>query len=117
MYRWYCGQCRTAIGNTLSPGMPFVGLIHTFMDHERDGRTRDEALGKPRAYTQAKFARGTPPASTTGLALLRIIVRSVRTAGPWRITGAGSPSPFVDDRTRAPRVQPRVLRPDERAAL
>ncbi|HEY0134646.1 MAG TPA: DUF6151 family protein, partial [Nannocystis sp.] len=31
LYRWYCGECRTPIGNT-KPPVPFVGLIHSFMD-------------------------------------------------------------------------------------
>src|SRR5262249_26140385 len=31
--------------------------------------------------------------------------------------GAGRPSPFFDDRTKAPRSVPRVLTPSERAAL
>lgn len=26
MHRWYCGECKTPLGNTLTAGVPFVGL-------------------------------------------------------------------------------------------
>jgi hypothetical protein len=116
MYRWYCGDCMTPVGNTLSSRVPFVGLIHTFMDHERDGRARDDVLGKPLGYVQTKSAVGAlPPAR--GSSLLRVIGRSVRLLGKWWLTKAGSPSPFFDEETKAPRTLPRILRPEERRAL
>jgi hypothetical protein len=47
VFRWYTDCCRTPIGNTAGPRFPVVGLIHSFMSHEADGRSRDEALGPP----------------------------------------------------------------------
>jgi hypothetical protein len=117
MYRWYCGGCKTPVANTNSPRVPFVGLIHTFMDHESDGRSRDDVLGKPIGYTGTKFAVGTPPAPGRGSSPLRLIGRSVRLLGKWLLTGAGSPSPFFDDQTRTPRTEPRILGPVERRTL
>ena len=116
MHRWYCGECKTPVGNTVSPRIPFVGLIHTFMDHESDGRARDDVLGKPLGYVQAKFAIGTPPSPPRNSSLFRVMRRSARLLGKWWLTGAGSPSPFFDE-TRAPRAEPRILRPEERHAL
>jgi hypothetical protein len=116
MFRWYCGQCKTPIGNTMGPSMPFVGLVHTFMDHGSDGRARDQVLGQPVGYVQTKSARGNPP-QVSSSSLLRAIGRSVRMIGTWWLTGGGAPSPFFDADSRAPRVPPRILSADERRAL
>ena len=117
MHRWYCGACKTPIGNTLSARVPFVGLVHTFMDHGSDGRTRDDVLGRPIGFVQTRFAVGTLPLPGRGSSLPRVIGRSVRLLGKWWLTGAGSPSPFFHDQTHAPRTQPQILRPEERRAL
>jgi hypothetical protein len=124
LHRWYCGQCKTPVGNTVSARIPFVGLIHSFMDHEAhaalaanggSGRSRDETLGPPLGYVQSKFAIGTPP-NPPNASLAGVIWRSARLLARWWLTGAGSPSPFFDDR-RAPRVVPRILTVEERRAL
>ena len=117
MHRWYCGECKTPVGNTMSPRVPFVGLVHTFMDHGSDGRPRDDVLGQPIGYTRTKSAIGTLPLAARRPSLLRVLGRSARLLGKWWLTGAGSPSPFFDDQTRAPRVAPRVLPAEERRAL
>ena len=116
MYRWYCGECKTPVGNTNGPRVPFVGLVHTFMDHG-EGRTRDDLLGKPVGYVRTSFAIGTLPAAARDSSTLGVIARSVRLLGKWFLTGAGSPSPFFDAGTHAPRTPPRILRPEERSAL
>jgi hypothetical protein len=116
MHRWYCGECKTPVGNTVSPRVPFVGLIHTFMDHGGDGRARDDVLGRPLGYVQTKFAVG-KPSSGRRSSLLRVIGRSVKLLGKWWLTRAGSPSPFFDDKTHTPRLKPRVLTVEERRAL
>jgi hypothetical protein len=117
MYRWYCGACKTPVGNSNSPRVPFVGLVHTFMDHESDGRARDDVLGEPLGYVRTKLAVGTLPAARRNSSLLKVIGRSVRLLGKWWLTGAGSPSPFFDDQTHAPRTEPRILGSEERRAL
>lgn len=115
MHRWYCGQCMTPLGNTVSAGLPFVGLVHNFMDHSTLGRSRDEVLGQPLGHVQTKFALGS--AAPRGGSLFRVMARSARLLGKWWLIGGGKPSPFFDDRTHAPRVKPRVLDPQERSAL
>lgn len=117
LLRWYCGACKTPVGNTVKASMPFVGLIHNFMDHAGDGRSRDEVLGKPAGYVWMKTAIGTLPDSIRKSSQLRIIARSLKLLGKWWLTGAGSPSPFFDERTGAPRAEPRVLTLEERRAL
>jgi hypothetical protein len=66
MHRWYCAECRTPIGNAMSARVPFVGLIHCFMDHASDERTRDELLGPP-YYSQGKFAAAGLPKERQGV--------------------------------------------------
>jgi hypothetical protein len=40
--RWYADCCRTPIGNTAADArFPVVAVIHCFMDHQADGRSRD----------------------------------------------------------------------------
>jgi hypothetical protein len=48
VFRWYTDCCRTPIGNTAAdPRFPVIALIHSFMDHQADGRSRDAVLGPP----------------------------------------------------------------------
>ena len=116
MHRWFCGECKTPVGNTGSPRVPFVGLIHSILDHTRDERTRDEVLGKPLASIYTEAASGPLP-SERGSSMLRVVPRIMRLLGTWWVTGAGSPSPFFDAKTRAPAAEPRILSAEERRAL
>ena len=46
--RWYTDCCRTPIANTAAgPRFPVIGLVHSFMDHEANSRSRDEVFGPP----------------------------------------------------------------------
>ena len=116
LFRWYAGCCRSPVGNTLGPRVPFVGIVHTFMDHAADGRTRDDVLGKPVAGIQARFATGTPP-NAHRTAPPWLIPRALRLNLSWWLGRGGAESPFYDRSTRAPRVEPQVLGDAERAAL
>src|SRR5499427_8878803 len=62
--RWYTDCCRTPIGNTATgPRFPIVAIIHCFMDHEADGRSRDEVLGRPLCRIFERSATGPLPAN------------------------------------------------------
>jgi len=115
VFRWYTECCRTPIANTAGPRFPVVGLIHSFMDHAADGRSRDEALGAPLCRIFERSAIGplppnAPPARSLGLVALRM-----PTLLGWWLRGLGRPNPFFAD--DAPLSVPRVFTPDERAAL
>ena len=46
--RWYTDCCRTPIANTaVGPRFPVIGVVHSFMDHETDSRSRNLVLGPP----------------------------------------------------------------------
>jgi hypothetical protein len=117
VFRWYADCCRTPIANTAGPRFPVVGIIHSFMDHDGDGRTRDEVLGAPLCRIFEDSAVGplpqnAPPPRSFGL----VAVRGPTLLG-WWLRGLGRPNPFFDEETNAPLSVPRTFTPQERAAL
>ena len=117
MHRFYTECCKTPVGNTVSARVPFVGLIHCFMDPERDGRTRDEVLGKTVTSIHGRFAIGPAPAHVHPGVPLAMVATIVRRLASWWLSGKGTSTPFFDARTRAPRAEPRILTAAERVAL
>jgi len=82
VFRWYTDCCRTPIGNTAAgPRFPVVGLIHSFMDYQANGCSREEVLGARRAS---------------------------KIFG-WWWRGLDRPTPLFDEITKAPLSAPRVL--------
>ncbi len=117
LIRWYTDCCRTPVGNTVSARLPFVGVVSTFMDHQGDGRSRDEVLGAPVGHSFAHFAVGPVPAHVHRGIPVRATLRAVGLLARWWLTGKGTPSPFFEPVTHAPRALPRVLSAAERDAL
>jgi hypothetical protein len=116
--RWYSECCRTPIANTpAGPGFPVIGMVHAFMDHAADGRSRDEVLGPPLCSIFERSAVGPLPPSAPGPPSVGLYVRRVPTLLGWWLRGLGRPTPFFDDQTRAPRAVPREFTASERAAL
>jgi len=115
MYRWYAACCKTPIGNTFpDPRSPFISVVHSCMDHEAGGHSRDEAFGPIRIRANGRFATGDLstldahpkiPASMLPI-VLKLFVAKLR--------GEHSPSPFYDHETREFRVVPNVLSEAER---
>ncbi len=117
LIRWYTDCCRTPVGNTVSARLPFVGVLGAFMDHQGDGRSRDEVLGPPLGHSFAHHAVGGAPAGVNPGFPVRATLRAIRLLARWWLTGKGTPSPFFDPVTHAPRIEPRVLSRAERDAL
>jgi hypothetical protein len=116
--RWYTECCRTPIANTpAGPGFPVIGMVHCFMDHEADGRSRDDVLGPLLCRIFERSAVGPLPPNAPGPPSVGIFVRRVPKMLGWWVRGLGRPTPFFDDPTKAPRAVPRVLTQSERAAL
>ena len=117
VFRWYAHCCRTPIGNTAGPRFPVVGLIHAFMNHDADGRSRDEVLGAPLCRIFERSAIGPLPPDAPAPASLGLFAgRGVKLLG-WWLGGLGRPNPFFDHHTNAPISEPRVIAPSERIAL
>jgi hypothetical protein len=109
VFRWYAECCRTPLANTAGARFPVVGLIHAFMDHAADGRSRDEVLGAPLCRIFEQSATGplppnAPPPRSFGLVAIR-----VPTLLGWWWRGLGRPNPFFDEHTSAPISAPCVL--------
>jgi hypothetical protein len=117
IFRWYTDCCRTPIGSTAGPRFPVVGLIHSFMSHEADGRSRDEVLGPPLCRIYERSAIGPLPQNAAAPVSLCVFAQRASKIFGWSVRGRGRPNPFFDDHSGAPLSAPRVLTPSERAAL
>lgn len=111
MFRWYAACCKTPIGNTPPTSrVPFVGLIHSCVDHAGEGRSRDDALGSVRMRGFARFAKGerskldaheAAPAAM-GPRVIEILQEALR-------RGDQNRSPFFMGNSDEPCVSPRIL--------
>ena len=110
LYRWYASCCKTPLGNTLSPAIPFVGVVAQAFENP------DATFGEPIGAILGKFAIGTPPAGSTKLNL-RLLARALRMVIGWRLRGRAWPHPFFDRATRAPSHPLTILSRSEREAL
>ena len=116
--RWYTECCWTPVANPPAvPGFPVIGMVHSFMDHEAAGRSRDEALGPPLCRLYERSAVGPLPPNAPGPPSLGAYAGHASKILGWWVRGLNRPTPFFDDRTKAPRAVPRVLTRRERAAL
>ena len=109
---------RTPIANRpATPRFPLIGLIHSFMDFEGYGYSRDEVLGLPLCRIHEQSAVAPLPADAPPPARLGIFAyRAAKVLG-WWTRGLGRPNPLFDHGTGAPLSSPRVVTPTERAAL
>ena len=116
--RWYSDCCRTAIANTAAdPRFPLAAVIHSFMDHETDARSRADVLGPPLCRIYERSAIGPLPPHAPPPPSLGVIARRASRMLGWWVRGLARPTPFFDDRTKAPVAVPRVLTRSERAAI
>jgi len=106
LIRWYTGCCKTPIGNTMSSGIPFIGVIHNFIAIDGD---HDNILGPIRAYVQTKHARGNPTYNNASENFpVGITLRIARKMLAWKIRGMNKPSAFFTD-SGEPIVRPKVV--------
>src|SRR5262245_39249766 len=54
LYRWYASCCKTPLGNTVGPALPFVGIVAEAF--RPDAHRRDELFGKTRGAVYGQFA-------------------------------------------------------------
>jgi hypothetical protein len=112
LYRWYAKCCNTPVGNTLTPTIPFVGLLAPAFDKSR----WDDAVGGPSGAIFGKFAVGGPPPHSTG-ANLPLVWQAIRRLLGWWIKRRAWPHPFFLRETGAPLYEVTVLSREQREAL
>lgn len=99
LVRWYTECCKTPIGNTMNGSMPFIGVIHSFMDDE--GR-RDNNLGAVQAYVMNKHALKPPTHKNSAEKFpLGITLKVIKKMAVWKLRGMHKPSPFFSEDGRA----------------
>jgi hypothetical protein len=112
--RWYASCCKTPVGNTFRPWLPFVGVPRrVFQGGEAD---HDAVFGKPRSAIYGQFAVGAPPQGSTKPDV-RMMAHFLRLTLGWKLTRKSFPHPFFDRATRAPSRELVTLSRTERDAL
>jgi hypothetical protein len=82
--RWYTDCCRTPIGNTdARPRFPVVAVVHSFMIHGGDGRSRDEVLGPPLCRTSERSAVAHLPPNAPAPLSLGVFARRISKIFSW----------------------------------
>lgn len=114
LFRYHTTCCSTPVGNTLSPAIPFVGILAQAFDTEQ--QRADQVFGTPAGAIFGKCAIGEPPAGSTGLNL-PLMLRAIAKVLGWRFTGRSRPHPFFRPNSREPIYPLTVLSADRREAL
>jgi hypothetical protein len=108
LLRWFAGCCRTPVSNTISARVPFVAIVHSFWRRDGEGPLPSDVLTPP-VGIWGRFAIGGPLRGVHDKASPWFYAKVGANLLRWKITGQGRPSPFFDDRTGAPRAQPKIL--------
>jgi hypothetical protein len=114
LLRCHTTCCNSPIGNTLSPAVPFVGIIAQAF--ETGTQKPDDVFGAPLGAVFGKCAIGQPPAGSTGMNL-SLLVRAIGKVLGWRLRGRVWPHPFFKRDTREPVYPLTVLSEEQRKAL
>ena len=115
LYRFYASCCKTPLGNTVGPSIPFVGIVTEAFAGAPDARARDQVFGPSLGGIYAKYAIGdvSGAAQKVGFGLF---VRSVKRVLGWKVGGKSWPQPFFDRGAPEPRYPVTVVTPAEREA-
>lgn len=116
MHRWYSSCCKTPLGNTVSPSLPFIGMHAAALRGAPRASDRTEIFGRVRAATSGEFALGGPDESIPRAHFWHLLLAMWRILG-WKLNGSTWPHPYYDRATGAPSRPVTVLSPAERDAL
>ena len=114
--RWYTECCRTPIANT-----PLARASRSSAWFIASWTMRPTAVPATRCsvrrYAASSNALLSGRSRAPGPPSVGLFARRASKLLGWWLRGLGRPTPFCDDRTKAPCAVPRVLTPSERAAL
>ena len=115
LLRFYASCCKTPLGNTVGPAVPFVGMASEVFRDLPDSAARDGAFGPARCAMFGQFAVGTtskPKRPTLGM-----IAHASRLMLGWKLRGRAWPHPFFERGRKDPVPPVTVLSREEREAL
>jgi hypothetical protein len=114
MHRWYTSCCQTPLGNSMTPALPFIGMVvETFGSISAAQRTQN--LGPVRGVSQIKSATGGTPKDHPNSSL-RMLLHAARLVLGWKLGGKAWPHPFFN-RNSEPNYPVTILSTAEREAL
>ncbi len=116
LYRWYASCCKTPLGNTVSPRLPFIGIATELFQQAPNTRPCDEVFGAPRGRIFGKYAIGSPPPGSVK-PNVRLFARALLKMLGWKLHGKTWPHPFFDRASGNPKHPVTVLSTAERDAL
>ena len=114
LFRYHTTCCNTPVGNTLSPAIPFVGILAQAFNTET--QRADQVFGAPAGAIFGKCAIGEPPPGSTGLNL-PLMLRAIAKVLGWRLSGKAWPNPFFRPDTREPLFPVSVVSVEQREVL
>jgi hypothetical protein len=114
LFRWHTSCCRTPVGNTVSPAIPFVGVVVQAFDNA--SQRPDDVFGRPIGAILGRYAIGDVPGAARRMSL-PLMLRAIRMVLGWRLRGRAWPNPFFARETRAPIYPITVLSQSDREAL
>lgn len=93
LLRWHTSCCNTPVANTVKAGLPFVGLIHSFM--EGNSSDRDPILGPVKTAIQTQHTKGSPTYPDQSLKFpLGMTAGIIKNMLVWKIQGKHKPNAF-----------------------
>jgi hypothetical protein len=117
LHRWYASCCKTPLGNTMTPALPFVGIVAAVLRGAAQEQQREQLFGKVRGAVLGRFAKGGAPPPGSTKPDLRMMAHVVRLLLGWKLSGKAWPHPFFDRTSGAPSRPVTVLTREERDAL
>ena len=106
IFRWYADCCKTPLGNTLSPNLPFLGVLCAFMV---DSDETKQALGPITALVQTQHARNRDVNSPKGSGFpFSVKAKIIWKILGWKLLRQGQPSPFYRE-SGQPIAEPHIL--------
>jgi hypothetical protein len=116
LYRWHASCCKTPLGNTLKPWLPFIGMSPEVLRGAPDAASRDAVFGPVRGASFGQHATGGAPEGSTKVPW-GLIAHALPLMLGWKLRGKAWPHPFFDRATQAPSHRVIILSPEEREAL
>jgi len=116
LHRWYANCCKTPLGNTVTPSIPFIGMPMEVFRDAQEAHQRSELFGPVRALSLGKFATDGAPEGSTHVHL-GMIAHAARLVLTWKLLRKTWPHPFFNQSTQAPIYPVTILSATERDAL